>query len=111
MADTQGNIWIGTRGGLAKFDGQHWSVYSTTNSGLPNDDIRSLVIDQSGNVWVGTYGGGLAKFDGRSWSVYNTSNSGLPDNFIKSLAVDSHGNIYIGTLSSLTVYHNSPPSQ
>jgi ligand-binding sensor domain-containing protein len=34
--DGQGNKWIGTRGGgLAKFDGVNWTVYNTSNSGLP----------------------------------------------------------------------------
>jgi ligand-binding sensor domain-containing protein len=27
--DAQGNKWIGTLGGLAKFDGSSWTVYNT----------------------------------------------------------------------------------
>jgi len=34
--DGQGNKWIGTNGGgLAKFDGVSWTVYNSSNSGLP----------------------------------------------------------------------------
>ncbi len=67
-------------GGLAKFDGTNWTVYNTSNSGLPDNYVSSIAIDGSGNKWIGTWHGGLAKFDGTNWTVYNTSNSGLPDN-------------------------------
>ena len=79
--DGSGNKWIGTwNGGLAKFDGTNWTVYNTSNSGLPDNAVCCIAIDGSGNKWIGTYDGGLAKFDGTNWTVYNTSNSGLPDN-------------------------------
>jgi hypothetical protein len=39
--DGQGNKWIGTYGGgLAKFDGVNWTVYNTSNSGLPDNYVR-----------------------------------------------------------------------
>jgi hypothetical protein len=38
--DGQGNKWIGTYGGgLAKFDGVNWTVYKTSNSGLPDNYV------------------------------------------------------------------------
>ena len=52
--------------GLAKFDGATWTVYNNSNSGLPDNDVRSIAIDRSGNKWIGTYGGGLAVFSGNS---------------------------------------------
>jgi ligand-binding sensor domain-containing protein len=70
-------------GGLAKFDGVNWTVYNTSNSGLPLTMLSSIAIDGEGNKWIGTYGGGLAKFDGVNWTVYNTSNSGLPFNDVQ----------------------------
>ena len=82
--------------GLAKFDGTNWTVYNTSNSGLPDNHVSSLAIDGSGNKWIGTWDG-LAKFDGTNWTVYNTSNSGLPDNWVSSLAIDGSGNKWIGT--------------
>jgi len=68
--DASGNKWIGTNGGgLAKFDSTTWTVYNTSNSGLPNNSVTSIAIDGSGNKWIGTNGHGLAKFDGASWTV------------------------------------------
>jgi ligand-binding sensor domain-containing protein len=112
-----GNKWIGTgNGGLAKFDGTNWTVYNTSNSGLPDNSVWSIVLDGAGNKWIGTNGGGLAKFDGTNWIVYDTSNSGLPHNQVMSLAIDGAGNKWIGTKwdglakfdgTSWTVYYTS----
>ena len=76
-------------GGLAEFDGTNWTIYNTSNSGLPDDIINSFTIDSRGNIWIGT-GSGLAKFDGTDWTVFNTSNSSLPDNNVRSLAIDNN---------------------
>ncbi len=84
-------------GGLAKFDGVNWTVYNTSNSGLPDNGVRAIAIDGQGNKWIGTYGGGLAKFDGVNWTVYKTSNSGLPNNDVWAITIDGQGNKWIGT--------------
>jgi hypothetical protein len=97
--DGSGNKWIGTGGGLTRFDGTNWTTYTTANSGLPDNSVRSIAIDGSGNKWIGTDGGGLARFDGTNWAVYTTSNSGLPNNFVHSIAIDGSGNKWIGTYS------------
>ena len=82
-----------------------WIVYDTANSGLPSDLVRDLAIDEQGNIWMGTRGGGLANFDGVNWTVYNTANSGLPDDLIVALAIDEQGNKWIGTAGGgLAVY-------
>jgi len=39
-----------------------WIVYDTANSGLPDDQIVALAIDEQGNEWIGTAGGGLAVY-------------------------------------------------
>ena len=59
-------------------------VYNTNNSDLPDDNIISIEIDNSGNKWVGTKYG-LVKFDDSVWTVYSKSNSGMPDDYVNSL--------------------------
>ena len=87
-----------------------WTVYNTSNSGLPYSGVTALAIDAHENVWVGTgrwwafAGGGLAKFDGEAWTVYNTSNSQLPNNDHVSLSIDSQGNIWSGTEGGLSKF-------
>jgi len=36
----------------------------TVNDGLPSNQIRSIVQDGRGYLWVGTYAGGVSTFDG-----------------------------------------------
>ncbi len=53
--DDQGNKWFGTNyGGVGKFDDINWTVYNTSNSGLPEDIVYSIVIDALENKWFGT---------------------------------------------------------
>jgi len=62
LFDDQGILWVGTRDGLAKFDGETWMVYNRVNSGLPDNFIWILLIDTRGNTWIGTHFGGLAVY-------------------------------------------------
>ena len=103
--DASGNKWFGTyESGLAKFDGTIWTVYTTSNSGLPNNGVNSIAIDETGNKWLATAGGGLAKYDGTTWMVYNTANSGMPHNWVHSVVIDGNGNTWIGSEGGLSVY-------
>ena len=59
-----------------------------------------MLFDKSGELIIGTFGGGVAKFNGRKkWKIYNTENSGLPNNWIYSLAIDKKNELWVGTYS------------
>jgi sugar lactone lactonase YvrE len=87
-----------------------WTVYNTSNSGLPYNGITVLDFDSQGNLLIGTGkwyvlgGGGLAKFDGENWTVFNTANSPLPHNDHFGLAVDPQGNVWSGTEGGLAKF-------
>jgi hypothetical protein len=66
------------------------------NSGLPDDHIECIKIDQHGTKWIAT-SEGLAKFDSNIWTVYSTSNSMLPSNNVNCLFIDKFNNKWIGT--------------
>lgn len=61
--------------------------------------IISLVVDEGGTVWAGTWGAGLSRFDGKDWITY-TESDGLPANHIFSLSSD--GGIWVGTSRGLS---------
>nr|MBC8489071.1 hypothetical protein [Bacteroidota bacterium] len=86
LAEEDNNMWVGTYGGLVKIDKTTGipTFYNKANSGLPDNWVYAIAIDESVTKWIGTGGGGLAEFDGTNWTVYNTSNSGLPDNYVRS---------------------------
>ncbi len=60
--DELGNLWVGTDGGLCKFDGQRWWIY-TTAQGLTSNYIFSLGLSSNGHLLVGTSGGGMNIID------------------------------------------------
>ena len=62
--------------------------------------IVSLVVDDEGIVWSGTWGAGLARFDGKTWTNY-TSKEGLPSNHVFMLHKDKNGAIWAGTSHGL----------
>jgi len=74
--DSQGNIWLGDKGGdagstgLWKFDGLSWDQWTSENSGLPHNWINTLTVDEeNGLLWIGLHGyepneGGLVKVEG-----------------------------------------------
>jgi ligand-binding sensor domain-containing protein len=59
----EGNIlWIGTKRGLVKFDGNSWETFNTLNSSLPDNNILSVKIDKNKIKWIGT-AKGIASLD------------------------------------------------
>ena len=109
--DQNGNKWmcpitcfdlqnmIINHGGLVEYDGSNWTVYDTTNSGIPSNSLGSIEPDKNGNIWIGSTGG-LTKFDGTNWTTYDTSNSNLPKNFlvILAIAIDINDDVWLGTV-------------
>ena len=84
------NTGLGTRsrhdlGVLA--DGQE-----TYNPGY----VFSILVDQQGDIWAGTWGGGVSRFDGDKWHSFN-SEDGLAGNVVFSIAQDVHGVFWFGT--------------
>ena len=46
-----------------------WKVYNTSNSNIPFDNLGSIAIDSSQNIWIGSSQGGIIKFD-QSWFIF-----------------------------------------
>jgi hypothetical protein len=60
--DSNNYKWIGTKSGLAKYESAaNIKYYTTTNSKLPASQIEAVVIDENGDLYVGSWGGGLGK--------------------------------------------------
>jgi len=94
--DTLNTVWLGTHwNGLFKYDGINWTVYDTSNSSIPSNNIYDMKFDKNGNLWMAT-NNGLVKFDGTNWEIFNTTNSGLLENAILSIEIDENGIIWIG---------------
>jgi ligand-binding sensor domain-containing protein len=96
IASDSSSVWIGTAGGLARYDGAQWATYDTINSPLPSLNIRALATAGRGKVWIGT-DRGIALRDGDAWRVFDSTNAPVPDPTVTSLARDAGGAIWAGT--------------
>ena len=105
LQTTDGYLWVGTRSGLARFDGVRFVAFTTTSQPqLVDDGILSLCEDQAGRLWVGT-NRGLVWYDHGVWSRPNLSN-GLEGDRISALFCDQDGSIFIAGVDGLFRYLN-----
>ncbi len=80
--------------------------YYTTEDGLPQNTITSIIKDSRGFLWFGTPNG-LCRFDGYQVKVHKSvsTGKGLSHNTINSLFEDDAGNIWIGSSKGLLYFN------
>src|SRR5450631_2533375 len=57
IAETSdGYLWLGTQAGLARFDGDHFRVFTAQNTSAfqGGDHILALRADRDAGLWIGT---------------------------------------------------------
>ncbi|HMB42430.1 MAG TPA: two-component regulator propeller domain-containing protein, partial [Luteimonas sp.] len=61
--DRDGYLWIGTKDGLARYDGVGFRIYRHNpgdSSALPGNNVQALHVDAQNRLWVGVEGQGLS---------------------------------------------------
>lgn len=88
---SDGQIWIGTARGLARFDGTSFARY-TKDNGLCDNIIHSLFEDRDGNLWVATPTGAM-RVVLKGFSGYTVA-EGLATDRIVSIGETPGGAVY-----------------
>jgi diguanylate cyclase (GGDEF)-like protein/PAS domain S-box-containing protein len=104
--DDDGFVWVGTQGGLHRFDGQHYTVYREDpreRQGLPDSFVTALAPDHAGGLWIGTYSRYVARLDLATGRIRDFG--GRPSNDPRwqqvAALVATPGAIWIGTTAGL----------
>ncbi|WP_276133633.1 ligand-binding sensor domain-containing protein [Polluticoccus soli] len=79
VQDRYGHLWIGTLGGLSRYDGKGFVNYSVRD-GMLNNTVNTLATDKDGNLWIGGPKG-LSEFNGKRFKHYIFES---PDNVASS---------------------------
>ncbi len=118
VQDRSGNFWFGTRGyGLLQLDTGSETIirqyiHEPNNPAtITHNDVRTLLVDGSDVLWVGT-NNGLNIYDRETRTFVNYFRDpdnplSLPDNEIRVLFEDNSGTIWIGTGGGLGKFDGS----
>jgi diguanylate cyclase (GGDEF)-like protein len=109
VRDRDGFLWIGSQDGLLRWDGYHFRLYRPNPkdpASLPDNDIRTLALDDAGRLWIGTNTGGLARYDRDhdSFTTFAGGPHGVSHVSVGALAADGRGGLWIGTRGGLDHY-------
>jgi len=102
-SDRNGNVWVGTQKGLVKkTSGTEFFTGIKAGSASSVYEIRDLLEDEQGNIWIATFGGGLDIYiPGQDRIIshifdYNNPYS-IGHNEVSCLCEDKAGIIWAGT--------------
>ena len=91
--DSDGVLWIGTNGGLARRIGGRFQDLSGGES-LQHDWVWSVFEDREKNLWVGT-NTGLHQFRDPRFTLFSKT-EGLPSDQPTAVAEDPRGTVWVG---------------
>lgn len=91
--DRDNVLWFGTSAGVYRW--QHDKLERFAVAELGTLDVRAIVQEPSGAIWIGTHGGGLHRFFAGTHQAWHSAD-GLPNEFVRSLLLEADGTLWVG---------------
>ena len=114
IQDQKGFLWVGTRGGLNRYDGYQFKIFkneSGNSNSLINNSVESLFEDRQGRIWIGTKSGGLSCYDPSKdlfthFQTNSQDTNTISGNRVISITEDQAGKFWFGTwYNGLSIYN------
>jgi signal transduction histidine kinase/ligand-binding sensor domain-containing protein len=115
--DTLGYLWIGTTGGLSRYDGYSFKNFLNDpddSQSLAGNIVSTVLADQHGEIWVGTaFGVNRYNPETDSFIRYTYApddSTSIPNDLIFKIFESSDGTVWIGTSNGLAKYNRANDS-
>ncbi|MDE0683271.1 MAG: SpoIIE family protein phosphatase, partial [Candidatus Poribacteria bacterium] len=101
LEDKSGNLWFTEGRGMHQYDPNLNEIPSTVNSGLGNDEVRTIFEAVDGKLWFG-HNNGVTVFDP---TPAVSTHAGLGTKRIRTMYEDSRGYLWLSVPGSVTRYN------
>jgi ligand-binding sensor domain-containing protein len=101
-----GYLWLGTQGGLVRFDGVRFTPVEGIYPDAPtNIWIRDLMQDSQGALWIGTNESGVFRLENGSFTHFSDKD-GLPSDSISCVIAGPNGDVWFSTSAGIARFAN-----
>lgn len=102
--DTEGNLWISTKEGIASFNGENWTSFSGENAPSLGFEITAIKVLNDNTIWISSHKGGLSVLQDNTWSSYHFG-EGPSSDYLYGLFIENDASVWVGTWISGEVNH------
>lgn len=101
--DGEGNLWVGTSGGIYLIDRDRKAVKAHYNK--ENNAVRCVLKDSQGQLWIGFFGSGLGLYDSnlKEIKLFNVAGN-FPSNTVNAIYEDSRSRLWVATGEGLVCF-------